>query len=145
MSAQNLLTYLAETVLISSIALYTALFLDGLMKRNRPVPGQLEIDFSAAQPQEPEPIAPVPPAPPAPEQPRLEIVILPFRRPSRKPEHPQAIDLEGLTIRQLKAIASRLRMPRYNVCTKAQLQARLLEEVPADRLAAALAEVAAAA
>lgn len=142
MSAQTLLTYLAESILFGSIALYTALFLEGLLARHRSVLGQLEIDFSAAQPEpEPEPIAPVPPAP------KFEIVILPFRRPTRQqePEQPQAIALSGYSIRQLKAIASRAKLPKYNTCTKAELQARLLAEVPADRLSAALAEVAAAA
>jgi hypothetical protein len=144
MSAQDLLTYLAESVLLGSIALYTALFWDGFMARHRPAPGQLEIDFSTIQP-EPAPIAPTPPTLPAPEQPRYEFVLLPFKRPVRLSEQPQAIDLSGYSIRQLKAIASQLKMPRYNVCTKAQLQSRLLAEVPADRLSAALAELAAAA
>lgn len=131
MTTQDLLTLAAEFVLIGSIALYTALFLDGFMKRSRPAPGQLEIDFSAAV--EPEPIAPVPPAP---TQPRLESVVLPFRRPAPKQE---PIDLAGKTIRELKAIASAVKLPKYNVESKAKLADRLLNEVPHDRLLEAIA------
>lgn len=127
MSFQSFLTITVELLVLGSIALYGSLFLDGLMKRHRPIPGQLEIDFSAIQPQEPELTAPVF---------TLEHRILPFKR---RTQQLQEIDLSGMTIRQLKAVASCTKLPRYNTCTKAELQARLLAEVERDRLLAALA------
>ncbi len=106
MTAQNLLTIAAETVLFGSIALYASLFLGGLMKRHpRVSPGQLSL-FDV-QPEQPEP-QPEPPEP----VPTLNHQILPFKRRSKQP---QAVDLSGFSIRQLKAIASRVKLPWYNV------------------------------
>lgn len=136
MTAQELLTITAESLVIGSIALYSYLFAVGLMARHRHVsPGQLSIFDVQPEPEQPEP--------PAPEQPRYEVVILPFVRPSRKTEQPQEIDLSGFSIRQLKAIASAVKLPRYNVEPKANLQARLLAEVPHDRLMQAMQAIAA--
>ncbi len=134
MTTQNLLTIAAETVLFGSIALYTALFLNGLMARSRRVsPGQLSL-FDV-QPEQPEP-QPETPAP----VPTLNHQILPFKRRSKQP---QAVGLSGFNIRQLKAIASRVKLPRYNVEPKARLAARLLTEVERDRLVSVMTDIAA--
>jgi hypothetical protein len=127
MTAQDLLSIAAESILLGAIALYASLFLDGLMKHHRRIsPGQLSLFDVQPEPQ-PETPAPVP---------TLNHQILPFKRRSKQP---QAVDLSGFNIRQLKAIASAVKLPRYNTCTKAELQARLLAEVERERLVAALA------
>ncbi|MBD1853973.1 hypothetical protein H6F87_29085 [Cyanobacteria bacterium FACHB-502] len=141
MTAQGFLTLIAELLILGSIALYGSLFLNGLMKRHRTVPGQLSIDFSAIeQPEPPEPQSEPEPIAPAPV---LDHRILPFKRRTLKTEQPQSIDLSCFSIRQLKAIASRVKLPRYNANTKAELQARLLAEVERDLLVSSMTDIAA--
>lgn len=74
MDIQNLLTYIADTVLLGAIALYSALFLDGLLNRPRPVSlveseQQERLTFQKA------PF----------EQQHCSDTIVPFARPVRKP------------------------------------------------------------
>lgn len=63
--------------------------------------------------------------------------VVPFVR--RKPA--VVPNLDGFSIRQLKAIASAVRLPRYNSNTKAVLASRLVAEVPTDSLMQAIASI----
>lgn len=131
---QQFLTQTIEVLFVGSIAFFTTEFIRFSMARHKVCPGQLSLfddvlltDSEVEQLQQP--IESV-----EPEQPKFwESAIVPFRRPA-----PKLPDLSGMSIRQLKAIASRARLPKYNNCTKAQLTARLMAEVERDRLVAAL-------
>ena len=130
MNTQGYLTLIIEILAIGAVGLYGAMFIDGAMKRNHSVPGQLEIDFSAVQPEQPPVVEPIALFPAS--------NIMPFIRPQ-----PRLPNLEQFNIRQLKAIASAVKLPRYNKNTKTELAARLVAEVDRDRLMPAIGQIAA--
>ncbi len=127
MTTQSFLTLLAELVAIGGAVVFTSLFAHGAVERMKATPKpetaeqQLQQDIQQLQER----------------RERLRDVI-PFKRPVPKP-----VDLSSFTIRELKSIASRVNLPRYNACKKAELQARLLAEVERDRLMQAIEGIAA--
>ena len=134
---QDFLTQTIEVLFVGSIAFFATEFIRFSMARHKVSPGQLSLfddvlltDSEVEELQQPT-------APVEPEQPKFwESAIVPFRRPSSK-----LPNLSGMSIRQLKAIASRAKLPCYNVDPKDRLIHRLTTELERDRLAAALVAV----
>jgi hypothetical protein len=134
---QAFLTFAIEFVAVSGFALFSILFVSGYDSRKSTTSPALEIVPEIDLDMEPivarlEEIAAECFAARAVEAatPIATATVVPFSR--------KAPDLSGLSIRQLKAIASRTKLPKYNKDSKAVLQERL-SALPAWALREAVA------
>lgn len=125
---QDLLTAAIQFTALSGFALFSIAFISGYSRwKSAPTPVQpalaAEDEAVCAQLSEVWQTA-------TPLEPIATDAVVPFRR--------KAPDLSGLSIRQLKAIASRTKLPKYNQDSKAVLQERL-SALPAWKLREAVA------
>lgn len=127
---QSILTLTIEAIVSVSAFYFTVGLVLSLgskfMTRHHIAPGQLSLfDDVLLSDAELEQLQPEP----QPAAPKFTHAIVPFHRP---------IKLETMSIRQLKAIASKVKLPRYNVEPKQRLADRLMAEVERSVLVAAL-------
>jgi hypothetical protein len=119
---QDLLTAAIQFTALSGFAYFSIAFISGYSRwKAAPAPVQpaMAAEDEAVCAVEPEPGKPI-----------ASDKVVPFTR--------KAPDLSGLSIRQLKAIASRTKLPKYNKDSKAVLQERL-SALPAWALREAVA------